>query len=283
VLNPVPVLFRPSRYWLARTCGRLFLSGTKRVEFTDFWLGDQFCSLAFTLSNLYFFGCVYAKRFGPEWSECTVGETEFWPLVYVLAVLPFFIRLVQSIKRYYDSRLITHLINGGKYASGMVAHFFYVLWRHQGARREGIIFALYCLTAAVASIYAMTWDTLMDWSLLQRHSPNVLLRPNLVYTNHKFLYYIAIPSNAALRLAWVIFVPSRGPTMFIRTFIIGACEMLRRVQWNFYRLENEHIGNMDQYRVTREVPLPYLFDDPNRESDRDDDDDDEDDAKLKRR
>ena len=26
------------------------------------------------------------------------------------------------------------------------------------------------------------------------------------------------------------------------------------------RLENEHIGNTDQYRVTREVPLPYSFD-----------------------
>ena len=24
------------------------------------------------------------------------------------------------------------------------------------------------------------------------------------------------------------------------------------------RLENEHIGNTDQYRVTHEVPLPYL-------------------------
>lgn len=23
------------------------------------------------------------------------------------------------------------------------------------------------------------------------------------------------------------------------------------------RLENEHLGNVDQYRVTREVPLPY--------------------------
>jgi hypothetical protein len=37
--------------------------------------------------------------------------------------------------------------------------------------------------------------------------------------------------------------------------------MLRRWQWNFYRLENEHLGNLDQYRVTREVPLPYSFDD----------------------
>ena len=39
------------------------------------------------------------------------------------------------------------------------------------------------------------------------------------------------------------------------------------------RLENEHIGNMDQYRVTREVPLPYAFDDAGHESDGDEDDD----------
>lgn len=29
---------------------------------------------------------------------------------------------------------------------------------------------------------------------------------------------------------------------------------------NTDRLENEHLGNTDQYRVTREVPLPYSFD-----------------------
>ena len=58
--------------------------------------------------------------------------------------------------------------------------------------------------------------------------------------------------------------------------------MLRRLQWNFCkslsllifnivwhtgnsneysdRLETEHIGNMDQYRINREMPLPYAFD-----------------------
>lgn len=35
------------------------------------------------------------------------------------------------------------------------------------------------------------------------------------------------------------------------------------------RLENEHLGNMDQYRITREVPLPYSFDDVLPESDED--------------
>ena len=72
--------------------------------------------------------------------------------------------------------------------------------------------------------------------------------------------------------------------------------MLRRSQWNVCtsvlvspthnsfadqgtiwsradRLENEHLGNMDQYRITREVPLPYSFDEINPETDMGDEDD----------
>ena len=42
-------------------------------------------------------------------------------------------------------------------------------------------------------------------------------------------------------------------------FIILA--FLHRIKLlHLVRLENEHIGNTDQYRVTREVPLPYQFD-----------------------
>ena len=39
------------------------------------------------------------------------------------------------------------------------------------------------------------------------------------------------------------------------------------------RLENEHLGNMDQYRITREVPLPYSFDEIIPETDVGDEDD----------
>ena len=39
------------------------------------------------------------------------------------------------------------------------------------------------------------------------------------------------------------------------------------------RLENEHLGNMDQYRITREVPLPYSFDELQHETDAGDEDD----------
>jgi len=57
--------------------------------------------------------------------------------------------------------------------------------------------------------------------------------------------------------------------------------MVRRVQWNFLRLENEHIGNADQYRVTREIPLPYTIED--RDDDSDDDNDEAASKRVKRR
>ncbi|KAF8155819.1 EXS-domain-containing protein [Crassisporium funariophilum] len=268
--NLAHVLFKPSRFWLVRNTLKLFASGTRPVEFTDFWLGDQFCSLIFTLSNLYLFVCVYVDDFSPDWQKCGSTSRQ-WPIALVLATLPLFIRLVQSVKRYADSKLLTHLINGGKYGSGIIAYFFYFLWRH-GGNKHGKVFALWCLTNACYSVYACSWDFLMDWSVLQKHSKNPLLRTELVYGNHIYVYYFAIVSNLLLRFIWVLYIPQRGPNMMVRTFIGGMLEMLRRIQWNFYRLENEHIGNMDQYRVTREVPLPYAFDDRNREDERDDDD-----------
>ncbi|KAF9525090.1 EXS family-domain-containing protein, partial [Crepidotus variabilis] len=250
----------------------LFVSGSRRVEFKDFWLGDQLCSLSFTLSNLYPFACVYARGFPTSVGQCGTGGSR-WGVAYVLAALPLFIRLVQSIRRYTDSKLVTHLINGGKYATGIIAYFFYYYWRHYPASKPG--FALYCLFSVCYSIYAGGWDLLMDWSLLRIHNAkSPLLRQELIYSRNVSVRF-DMTTNTLLRFFWVIYIPHKGPNVMLRSFIAGMLEMLRRVQWNFFRLENEHLGNMDQYRVTREVPLPYSLD----EIGRDDDDDGDDDVK----
>ncbi|KAI8975244.1 hypothetical protein BDF20DRAFT_822750 [Mycotypha africana] len=34
-----------------------------------------------------------------------------------------------------------------------------------------------------------------------------------------------------------------------------------RIQWNFFRLENEHINNCAQYRAIKEIPLPFKLTD----------------------
>ncbi|KAJ4473078.1 EXS-domain-containing protein [Lentinula aciculospora] len=259
MFDPFNIFFKSSRYWLIKSISKLLTSGTRRVEFADFWMGDQFCSLVFTLSDLYLFACTYAVGFD-NWRQC--GSTaKTWPAAFILASLPFLIRVIQSIKRYVDSKLNTHLINGGKYLCGIIYYLCYYIWRHQGRSLRNTSFAFWCLFGTLYSVYASAWDFWMDWSLLRPHVKYPLLRAELIYTDHIPLYYFAIISNALIRFIWVIYIPSSSaPDMYWRFFIAGFLEMLRRWQWNFIRLENEHLGNMDQYRVTREVPLPYSFD-----------------------
>lgn len=81
------------------------------VSWTDLrHCSDQFCSLIFTLSNLYFIPCAYNGGLNTNWQRCT-AKTPIWGVPFVLASLPLLARAVQSVKRWYDSRLYTHLIN----------------------------------------------------------------------------------------------------------------------------------------------------------------------------
>lgn len=52
------------------------------------------------------------------------------------------------------------------------------------------------------------------------------------------------------------FLSSNGIEVYI-SFTLAVLEILRRCLWNVLRLENEHLTNCGQFRVTHEVPLPF--------------------------
>ena len=190
---------------------------------------DQLCSLSFSLTNIYFIGCIYRYQFGPNWDYHCSTETPQWVVHFLLAGAPYFCRLVQSIRRWYDTRSTTHLINvsgsylsdisiqltpdlqGGKYASGMLMYWFYYLWRHHG-NSKGTFFALYVVFATIYSIYACGWvgtafmftsgfnldieqDFLADWSTLRIHAKYPLLRDEVLCTDH-------LPVSEYQKFAW---------------------------------------------------------------------------------
>ncbi|KAG9046374.1 hypothetical protein FS837_004550 [Tulasnella sp. UAMH 9824] len=262
MIDPLPLLHNHSRFWLLRNWTRLLLPGLYPVEFADFWMGDQLCSMVYTLSRLYFMGCVYSKGWSNATAQCNMGRN--WIAGVLLASLPSLIRLIQCIKRYADSKNYIHLINGGKYSSS---------WRNHGSLQDRHYVA-WIFFSTLSSVYTSAWDLLMDWSLLQSNPARPFLRPELLYGDYYPAYYFAMISNVLIRFVWVIYAPM-GPFDFrIRAVIAATLEMLRRFQWNFLRVENEHVGNADQYRVTREMPLPYSFDNAEPRDDSDDDEND---------
>ncbi|CAE6434658.1 unnamed protein product [Rhizoctonia solani] len=256
LFNPFRIFHRSARWWLLRTVGKLFVSGRTRVEFRDFWMGDQFCSLVYTMGNLYFLVCAYTGNWYHIEQRCQLGP--HWTIPLVLTALPSFIRLVQCVRRYIDSKNHIHLINGGKYTASIVSYVAYYGWRHYGSQRD-FRMGVWILFATINSVYTSYWDLMMDWSVLQIKGVQYkLLRKELAYSNHIPAYYVAIVSN------------QRGSS-----FYLGLVHTKRRATGRrkiihvCVRLENEHIGNADQFRVTREVPLPYVF-----TGDRDSDDED---------
>jgi len=97
------------------------------------------------------------------------------------------------------------------------------------------------------------------------YSDRIWVRPSTSFlpratANTLQVYYFAIFTNILGRFGWILYIPLTGPNSDSRIGIIGIAEVFRRFQWNFFRLENEHLGNVDQLRATREVPLPYSMD-----------------------
>ncbi|PHU09694.1 Phosphate transporter PHO1 -like protein 3 [Capsicum chinense] len=115
-------------------------------------------------------------------------------------------------------------------------------------------------SSVVAALANISWDIKMDWGLLQRRSRNFLLRDELLL-HHKTPYYIAMILEVLLRFVWLQVVlgfdmcPLRGKVV---TSTFASLEILRRGIWNFFRLENEHLNNVGEYRAFKSLPLPFI-------------------------
>ena len=77
----------------------------------------------------------------------------------------------------------------------------------------------------------------------------VLYSPAWVYWVYPFV-------NASLRLAWIpaIFVGRANPDAYWVWVLFALVEIVRRFMWNFFRVENEQVNNLEGYRATNVIP-----------------------------
>lgn len=258
-VTPLPFFHWKSRKWLLIALSRLVLSGLYPVEFRDFFLGDIFCSLNYSLSNISMFFCLYADHWsdganGKGISRCSSSRSRSMGF---LNCLPGIWRFLQCIRRFGDSGdWFPHLANAAKYSCMILANMFLSLARID---RDYLPYRiLYIIFASLNAIYSSFWDVIMDFSLGQPYGKNPGLRNELAF-GARWPYYTVMIIDPILRFNWVFYAIFWNQIEQSATvsFFVALSELLRRFLWVFFRVENEHCANVTRARASRDVSLPY--------------------------
>lgn len=257
---PVSILFRNARCWLGVTLSRLCAPLFLPVGFRDFFIADILCSLTYSFGGIFLYLCYLKNNYG----TCS-QDLSFIQKMGIISTIPALIRFLQCLRRYIDSKDIhPHLFNALKYLITICYYTvmgFYKSDINNSSYKVGFIFI-----ACLNSIYSSIWDILFDWSLLSWNNTiiNGKFRP-LGYRNYKNLYYGAALGNCILRFQWICYLlPEPIATAGITGFCVAMMEVLRRFVWIFFRIENEHMSNVEKLRVTKDIKLPYMFEVPGR-------------------
>ncbi|KAI7862579.1 EXS family-domain-containing protein [Spinellus fusiger] len=171
-----------------------------------------------------------------------------------LASIPPWWRLLQCIRRFKDSNERVHVQNGFKYVTSIMASMATGIRRIHSPLWMQVVWIIACV---VNSSYTSVWDIKMDWGLLKPNSCHFLLRNDIVF--YKWTYYVAVIINVALRFAWTLNLANLSLNPQLLIFILALVEAYRRLQWNFFRLENEHLNNCGAYCAIKEIPLPFAL------------------------
>ncbi|XP_022156312.1 phosphate transporter PHO1 homolog 3-like [Momordica charantia] len=265
LICPFNIIYRSSRLFFLTCLFHCICAPLYKVLLPDFFLADQLTSQVQALRSLEFYICYYG------WGDYKIRETTckahtvFRTFNFIVAVIPYLWRLLQCLRRLYEEKDNMHALNGLKYSFAIAAVCFRTAYSLNTAVRVWYVLAwVFSVIAAVSGTY---WDLVIDWGLLQRQSKNRWLRDKLLVPQ-KSVYFIAMALNVVLRLAWMQTVLNFQVSFLHREgliAIVASLEIIRRGIWNFFRLENEHLNNVGKYRAFKSVPLPFNYDEDDKD------------------
>ncbi|XP_049346633.1 phosphate transporter PHO1 homolog 9-like isoform X1 [Solanum verrucosum] len=257
---PLNILYRSSRFFFLRTSWHCLCAPLYKVTLPDFILADQLTSQVQAIRSLQFYVCYYVwGNFKTRSNTCQ--DSEVYKILYiVVAIIPFWSRFIQCLRRLFEEKDSMQGLNSLKYFSTIVALVTRTLYDQKRGTFWKVMAAS---TSGITTIANTYWDLVIDWGLLQRNSKNPWLRDKLLVP-HKIVYFVAIVLDIILRLVWMQLVLDIKDLSFLheKAFlaVVACLEILRRGIWNFFRLENEHLNNVGKYRASKSVPLPFNYD-----------------------
>uniref|UniRef100_A0A803PQT2 Uncharacterized protein n=1 Tax=Cannabis sativa TaxID=3483 RepID=A0A803PQT2_CANSA len=265
IFCPLNILYRASRFFFIRCLFRCILAPLYPVTFSDFFLADQLTSQMQALRSCVLYICYYGLGEYSRRQEKCHTHGLYNTLYFVIAVIPYWLRFMQCIRRLIEGRDKMNGYNALTYLSTIIAVVFRTIYELRKESMTWMVFAL--ISSAVATLVNIYWDIVFDWGLLRRHSKNIYLRDKLI-VSHKIVYVLAMVLDILLRVAWMQLVLAFNLHSTHRmgiTTTVFSLEIIRRGIWNFFRLENEHLNNVGKYRAFRSLPLPFAYSDDQKE------------------
>lgn len=258
ILCPFNILYRSSRRFLLTCAFHCVCAPLYKVTLPDFFLADQITSQVQAIRSIEYYICYYGWGDFRHRRHTCQKNAVYKTFNFIIATIPFFWRFFQCLRRFFEEKDRMQGYNGLKYFSTIVA----VTMRTAYNSRPSVTWRVLAWGSSIISAAVSTyWDLVIDWGLLNRNSRNRWLRDKLLVP-YKFVYFGAMVMNVLLRLAWIQtvlnfkFAPIHRQALIT---IVASLEILRRGIWNFFRLENEHLNNVENYRAIKAVPLPFYY------------------------
>nr|GMD54065.1 phosphate transporter PHO1 homolog 3-like [Ipomoea batatas] len=253
---PLNIVYRSSRFFLIRCAWHCICAPLFKVTLPDFFLADQLTSQVQAIRSFEFYICYYGwGNFRQRLNKCQ--DSDVYEIFYIIvAAIPFVVRLLQCLRRFFEEKDNSQGLNGLKYFTTVAALVLRTLYELKKGTTLRVLAAAFSGITTIANTY---WDIVRDWGLLQRNSKNPWLRDKLLVPN-KAVYFAAIVVNIILRLVWMqMILGFKVPFLHRKamTAVVACLEIIRRGIWNFFRLENEHLNNVGKYRAFKSVPLPF--------------------------
>ncbi|CAG8472847.1 11685_t:CDS:10 [Paraglomus brasilianum] len=224
------------------------------VEFRDFFVADELVSLQFTFSYVATLICALSN----DWEQISEGKcsSNRNPWAVFMATIPALLRFVQCLQRWVKTqRAHPHLLNALKYITIVIPY-----WILYANTQDALVF--WYLVHLFNTLLANFWDLAMDWAFLRVwYVPNYGLREELEF-KHRWVYYFAVCSNTLMRFVWMVDRKHNG----IITMSFAFMEVLRRFQWNFFRVEKEHVYNVLIKRAVKDINIPFVVTKNDQES-----------------
>ncbi|QDZ22218.1 SPX and EXS domain-containing protein [Chloropicon primus] len=262
-IAPSGAFYFKSRKWFFQTLTIIFQRVIAfigpEVRFRENYVADVLTSMVawivdFENTVLYY---VSGSGFHP-------GESSLHPkhvlTAHILTGIPYYYRVQECIRRYYDTQDKWQLVNCGKYLTSLSAICLASLGNYVKVDGHWSVGkAVWFTMLIVSTLYCYCWDIACDWGYITRKG----IRKQIGFINARWFYVFACITNFIGRIAWAFTITPYSiiPGLGAQTTktIAGTIEILRRCQWTLLRVEYEYMANPNKYRSIKQVPILLTF------------------------